>query len=206
MTEGAQAHQEESESAAGEGTQEACCAGTACECWRTWRGRIEKGIVIVAVVVVVVVVEQKPGIFPNKSADPPLPRSKRRKRQVNKGQPVLGPNSSRTTMAQGTSKLAEKQKKANKKTQNVRKGKRVVPPKKSVAVKQRQATKVRRRRRDEDGDGDRYSQTAVAPFGKDYTINRAAGSSRGLQWKTYDHEARRFGLKGSASTVASSQP
>jgi len=70
-----EAHQEESESAAGEETQEACCAGTACECWRTWRGRDERGIVIVAlssviVVVVVVDVEQKPGIFPNKAGRP----------------------------------------------------------------------------------------------------------------------------------------
>jgi flagellar hook-basal body complex protein FliE len=109
-----------------------------------------EGIVIVVVVVVVVVVEQKPGIFPNKSGRPAATKSKRRKRQETRANPNLGTNSYRTTMAQGTSKLAEKQKRANKKTQNMKKGKRVVPPKKTAAVKQQRATKVRWR--DEGGD------------------------------------------------------
>jgi hypothetical protein len=60
------------------------------------------------------------------------------------GTTVLGTNSSRTTMAQGTPRRVEKQKKANKKAQNTRKGKRVIPPKKALAIRQRQATKVRR--------------------------------------------------------------
>jgi hypothetical protein len=46
-------------------------------------------------------------------------------------------------MAQGTSKLAEKQKKTNKRTEKMKKGKRIIPPKKTVAIKHRQATKVR---------------------------------------------------------------
>lgn len=99
-------------------------------------------------------------------------------------------------MAQGTSKLAEKHKKASKKTQNMKKGKKFIPPKKAIAIKQRQANKVRPR----GGDEVRYSQTTAEPFGKDHTLNRAAGSSRCLQWKTYDYEAHRFELKGLTST------
>ena len=122
------------------------------------------------------------------------------RRQENKGNltawPTAWPNTSPTTMAQGTSKLAEKQKKANKKSQNMKKGQRVIPPKKTVAIKQRQATKVRPR-----GDvAHRYSHTTAGPLSKDYAINRAASSSSGLQWKTYDYETRRFELKGLAST------
>lgn len=118
------------------------------------------------------------------------------RRQERKGQPDHRPNTSPTTMAQGTSKLAEKSKKANKKTQNMKKGKKFIPPKKAVAIKQRQATKVRPRR----GDEVRYSHTTAEPFGKDHTFNRTAGSSRSLQWKTYDHEAHRFELKELTST------
>lgn len=121
-------------------------------------------------------------------------RGARRKRE--QGQPDHRPNSSPTTMAQGTSKLAEKHKKASKKTQNMKKGKKFIPPKKAIAIKQRQANKVRPR----GGDEVRYSQTTAGPFGKDHTLNRAAGSSRCLQWKTYDYEAHRFELKGLTST------
>ena len=117
-------------------------------------------------------------------------RGARRKRE--QGQPDHRPNSSPTTMAQGTSKLAEKHKKANKKTQNMKKGKKFIPPKKTIAIKQRQANKVRPR----GGVGVRYSQTMAEPFGKDHTVYRAADSSRCLQWKTYDHEAHSFELKG----------
>ena len=99
-------------------------------------------------------------------------------------------------MAQGTSKLAEKHKKANKKTQNMKKGKKFIPPKKTIAIRQRQANKVRPR----GGDVVPYSQTTAEPLRKDHTVNRAAGSSRSLQWKTYDHEAHRFELKGLTST------
>jgi len=45
-------------------------------------------------------------------------------------------------MAQGRTKLAEKHTKASKKTQSTKKGKRVIPPKKTVAIKQKQATKI----------------------------------------------------------------
>ena len=67
-------------------------------------------------------------------------------------------------MAQGTSKLAEKQKKANKKSQNMKKGKRVIPPKKSIAIKQQQATKVRLNCTNEVGD--RLSQQRQNLSGK----------------------------------------
>lgn len=100
-------------------------------------------------------------------------------------------------MAQGTSKLAEKQKKANKKTDKMKKGKRIIPPKKAVAIKQRQATKVRPAAMKI---GTHTSYTAAGPFRKDHTFNRAADSSRSLQWQTYDYEAHRFEPKGLAST------
>lgn len=135
------------------------------------QGKDERGIVIV---VVVVVVEQKPGIFPNKSGRPAATKVEeaqggKRERgqqgqqgQATRGNPTHGPTGQpnakylpnyATAMTQGTSKLAEKQKKANKKTDKMKKGKRIIPPKKTLAIKQRQATKVRPR----GGDEDRYS-------------------------------------------------
>jgi len=87
-----EARQEESESASGEGTQEACCAATACECWRTWRGGDEKGIVIVVVVIVVVVVEQKQGILPNKSSRPAATKVEEAQGKRTRDNPTLGTN------------------------------------------------------------------------------------------------------------------